>query len=176
MTRPLRILVPGGYYHVTCRGNDRRAIYSDDRDRSVFLEKLRGSLDNYQVECHAYVLMSNHFHLLVATPKGNLSEFMRHFNISYTAAFNRRHRRVGHLYQGRYKAILVDQDSYLLELSCGDGDALPPWADKPGGDRQGIGRVGLHDGEPGEKTVAGAGAAGQETRGSFEGDRRELTP
>jgi putative transposase len=117
MTRPLRILVPGGYYHVTCRGNDRRAIYRDDRDRSVFLEKLQGSLANYQVELHAYVLMSNHFHLLVATPKGNLSEFMRHFNISYTAAYNRRHRRVGHLYQGRYKAILVDQDSYLLELS-----------------------------------------------------------
>lgn len=117
MTRPLRILVPGGYYHVTCRGNDRRPIYRDDRDRSVFLEKLRGSLANYQVECHAYVLMHNHFHLLVATPKGNLSEFMRHFNISYTAAFNRRHRHVGHLYQGRYKAILVDQDSYLLELS-----------------------------------------------------------
>jgi len=117
MTRPLRILVPGGYYHVTCRGNDRRAIFRDDRDRSVFLEKLRGSLFNYQVECHAYVLMHNHFHLLVSTPKGNLAEFMRHFNISYTAAFNRRHRRVGHLYQGRYKAILVDQDSYLLELS-----------------------------------------------------------
>jgi REP element-mobilizing transposase RayT len=102
---------------VTCRGNDRRAIYRDDRDRAAFLEKLRGSLANYQVELHAYVLMSNHFHLLVSTPKGNLSEFMRHFNISYTAAFNRRHRRVGHLYQGRYKAILVDQDSYLLELS-----------------------------------------------------------
>ena len=117
MTRPLRILVPGGYYHVTCRGNDRRAIFRDDRDRSVFLEKLRGSLANYQVDCHAYVLMSNHFHLLVSTPKGNLSEFMRHFNISYTAHFNHRHRRVGHLYQGRYKAILVDQDSYLLELS-----------------------------------------------------------
>jgi REP element-mobilizing transposase RayT len=117
MTRPLRILVAGGYYHVTCRGNDRRTIYRDDRDRTVFLDKLRGSLANYQVECHAYVLMSNHFHLLVSTPKGNLSEFMRHFNISYTAAFNRRHRRVGHLYQGRYKAILVDQDSYLLELS-----------------------------------------------------------
>jgi REP-associated tyrosine transposase len=113
----LRILIRGGYYHVTCRGNNRRAIYRDDRDRSVFLEKLRGSLANYQVELHAYVLMSNHFHLLVATPKGNLSEFMRHFNISYTAAHNRRHRRVGHLYQGRYKAILVDQDNYLLELS-----------------------------------------------------------
>lgn len=117
MTRPLRILFPGAYYHVTCRGNDRRAIYRDDRDRELFLEKLRGSLGTYQVELHAYVLMANHFHLMVATPKGNLSEFMRHFNISYTAAFNRRHRRVGHLYQGRYKAILVDQDSYLLELS-----------------------------------------------------------
>ena len=117
MTRPLRILIPGAFYHVTCRGNDRRAIYRDDRDRTVFLEKLRGSLANYQVELHAYVLMANHFHLLVATPKANLSEFMRHFNISYTAAFNRRHRRVGHLYQGRFKAILIDQDSYLLELS-----------------------------------------------------------
>lgn len=61
--------------------------------------------------------MSNHFHLMVSTPKGNLSEFMRHFNISYTAAFNRRHRRVGHLYQGRYKAIVIDRDNYLLELS-----------------------------------------------------------
>ena len=117
MTRPLRILFPGAYYHVTCRGNDRRAIYRDDLDREDFLEKLRISLANYQVELHAYVLMTNHFHLLVATPKGNLSEFMRHFNISYTAAYNRRHRRVGHLYQGRYKAILIDQDSYLLELS-----------------------------------------------------------
>lgn len=117
MTRPLRILIPGGYYHVTCRGNERRAIFRDDRDRALFLEKLRGSLANYDVELHAYVLMDNHFHLLLATPKGNLSEFMRHFNISYTAAFNRRHRRVGHLYQGRYKAILVDQDNYLLELS-----------------------------------------------------------
>lgn len=117
MTRPLRILIPGGFYHVTCRGNDRRSIFKDDRDRTVFLEKLQGSLATYQVEVHAYVLMHNHFHLMVCTPKGNLSEFMRHFNISYTAAYNRRHRRVGHLYQGRYKAILVDQDSYLLELS-----------------------------------------------------------
>jgi len=117
MTRPLRILIPGGFYHVTCRGNDRRSIFKDDRDRTVFLEKLQGSLATYQVEVHAYVLMHNHFHLMVCTQKGNLSEFMRHFNISYTAAYNRRHRRVGHLYQGRYKAILVDQDSYLLELS-----------------------------------------------------------
>ena len=117
MTRPLRILIPGAFYHVTCRGNDRRAIYRDDQDRSLFLDKLQASLFNYDVELHAYVLMNNHFHLVVATPKGNLSEFMRHFNISYTASFNRRHRRVGHLYQGRYKAILIDKDNYLLELS-----------------------------------------------------------
>jgi putative transposase len=117
MTRPLRILIPGAFYHVTCRGNDRRAIFKDDRERTAFLEKLRGSLATYQVELHAYVLMDNHFHLMVCTPKGNLSEFMRHFNISYTAAYNRRHRRVGHLYQGRYKAIVIHQDSYLLELS-----------------------------------------------------------
>ena len=117
MARALRILFPGAHYHVTCRGNDRKAIFSDDSDREALLEKLRGSLAIYQVELHAYVLMSNHFHLMVSTPRGNLSEFMRHFNVSYTSVYNRRHNRVGHLYQGRYKAILIDQDSYLLELS-----------------------------------------------------------
>ena len=117
MARPLRIVYPGAYYHITCRGNERKAIYRDERDRSVFLDKLRTSLEIYQVRVHAYVLMGNHFHLIVETPRGNLSEFMRHFNISYTSAYNRRHHRVGHLYQGRYKAILIDEDSYLLELS-----------------------------------------------------------
>jgi REP element-mobilizing transposase RayT len=117
MARALRIQIPGSNYHVTCRGNERKAIYRDDTDRQAFLTKLQDSLRIYQVELHAYVLMDNHFHLMVRTVRGNLSEFMRHFNISYTAAFNRRHRRVGHLYQGRYKAILVDRDSYLLELS-----------------------------------------------------------
>jgi putative transposase len=117
MARPLRILFPDAHYHVTCRGNERKAIFRDDTDRSVFIDKLKTSLQIYGVQLHAYVMMNNHFHLMVQTPKGNLSEFMRHFNISYTAAFNRRHRRVGHLYQGRYKAILIDKDSYLLELS-----------------------------------------------------------
>jgi REP element-mobilizing transposase RayT len=83
----------------------------------MFLDKLKTSLGIYEVRIHAYVLMSNHFHLIVETPKGNLSEFMRHFNISYTAAYNQRHSRVGHLYQGRFKAILIDADNYLLELS-----------------------------------------------------------
>jgi REP element-mobilizing transposase RayT len=117
MARPLRIQYSHAYYHVTCRGNDRRSIYRDDRDRELFLEKLKTSLDIYQVNLHAYVLMGNHFHMIVETPRANLSEFMRHFNITYTGDFNRRHRRVGHLYQGRYKAILVDKDSYLAELS-----------------------------------------------------------
>jgi putative transposase len=88
-----------------------------DRDRSIFLDKLTKSIGIYQVQVHAYVLMSNHFHLILESPKGNLSEFMRHFNISYTAAYNRRHHRVGHLYQGRFKSILIDPDNYLLELS-----------------------------------------------------------
>jgi REP element-mobilizing transposase RayT len=117
MARALRIQIAGSYYHVTCRGNERKAIYRDDTDRQAFLDKLKSSLAIYQVELHAYVLMDNHFHLMVRTLRSNLAEFMRHFNISYTFSFNRRHRRVGHLYQGRYKAILVDQDSYLLELS-----------------------------------------------------------
>ena len=117
MARPLRIQYRHAYYHVTCRGNDRRSIYRDDRDRELFLEKLKTSLDIYQVNLHAYVLMGNHFHMIVQTPRANLSEFMRHFNITYTGDFNRRHRRVGHLYQGRYKAILVDKDSYLAEVS-----------------------------------------------------------
>ncbi|MGH7824912.1 MAG: REP-associated tyrosine transposase [Candidatus Binatia bacterium] len=117
MARPLRINYPGAFYHVTCRGNERRDIFADDRDRSAFLDKLRTSMGIYEVRVHAYVLMSNHFHMIVETPKGNLSEFMRHFNISYTAGYNRRHNRVGHLYQGRFKAILIDADDYLLELS-----------------------------------------------------------
>src|SRR5438876_6091110 len=117
MARPLPIQFSHAYYHVTCRGNDRRSIYRDDRDREIFLERLRGSLGIYQAILHAYVLMSNHFHLIVETPKANLSEFMRQFNISYTGYYNRRHRRSGHLYQGRFKAVVVDKDSYLLELS-----------------------------------------------------------
>jgi putative transposase len=83
----------------------------------MFLDKLKTSVGIYDARIHAYVLMSDHFHLIVETPKANLSEFMRHFNMSYTAAFNRRHNRVGHLYQGRFKSILIDADNYLLELS-----------------------------------------------------------
>lgn len=117
MARPLRIQYPGALYHVTCRGNARHAIFIDDEDRQAFLTLLHRSREIYLVTLYAYVLMDNHFHLLVATPHGNLAEFMRHFNISYTGSFNRRHERVGHLYQGRYKSVLVEQESYLSMVS-----------------------------------------------------------
>jgi REP element-mobilizing transposase RayT len=117
MARPLRIQYPGAYYHVTCRGNQRGNIFFDPKDHRIFLDKLSVSLEIYNIELLTYVLMPNHFHLLVTTPDANLSEFMRHFNITYTSVFNRRHQRVGHLYQGRYKAFLIDADNYLLEVS-----------------------------------------------------------
>ncbi len=117
MARPLRIQYPGACYHVTCRGNGRKNIFLDKKDYKIFTDRLSLSLDIYNVSLLAHVCMPNHFHLLVTTPEGNLSEFMRHFNISYTSAFNHRHNRVGHLYQGRYKAFLIDSDNYLLEVS-----------------------------------------------------------
>ena len=117
MARALRIQYPGAHYHVTCRGNEQRAVFEDAQDRKAFLEKLSLSTNIYNVRILAYVCMTNHFHLLLCTPEGNLSDFMRHFNISYTTAFNRRHGRVGHLYQGRYKAFLIDAENYLLEVS-----------------------------------------------------------
>lgn len=117
MARPLRIEYENAFYHVTCRGNDRRNIFSSDDDRSAFLALLGRSADIYQAEILAYVLMSNHFHLMAKTPRGNLRDFMRHFNISYTAWFNRRHHRSGHLYQGRYHSYLIDADNYLKEVS-----------------------------------------------------------
>ncbi|MBW1716378.1 MAG: transposase [Deltaproteobacteria bacterium] len=117
MARALRIQFDGALYHLTCRGNEKREIFKDDTDRLRFLETLELSLNNYQVVLYCYILMQNHYHLLVETPHGNISEFMRHFNITYTSYYNKRHNRVGHLYQGRYKSILVDKDSYLTILS-----------------------------------------------------------
>lgn len=117
MARPLRIQYPGAVYHITCRGNERREIFRDDKDRKSFLGILKKSVEIYSIRLYAYVLMENHFHLLIETPLGNLSEFMRQFNITYTSYFNRSHKRVGHLFQGRYKSILVDKDNYLSVLS-----------------------------------------------------------
>jgi REP element-mobilizing transposase RayT len=117
MARPLRIDYPGAIYHITCRGNERRAIVADDGDRLAFQKRLARCVEIYQLQLHGYVLMDNHFHLLVESPLGNVSQGMRQFNVAYTGYYNRRHHRSGHLYQGRFKAIVVEADSYLLELS-----------------------------------------------------------
>ena len=117
MSRPLRIEFSGAYYHVTSRGDRREAIYEDDEDRRCFLDMFRGVIEGFEWRCHAYCLMSNHYHLFVETAQGNLSKGMRQLNGVYTQYSNRRHQRSGHLYQGRYKGILVDSDAYLLELS-----------------------------------------------------------
>ena len=117
MARPLRIEYPGALYHVTSRGNARAPIFLDDDDRVSFLNRLQDTVERHRWRCHAYCLMDNHYHLLIETPEPNLSLGMRQLNGVYTQSINRRHGRVGHLFQGRYKAILVDKDSYFLELA-----------------------------------------------------------
>ena len=117
MARPIRIEFEGALYHVTSRGDRREAIYEDDVDRARFLELMGEVAGGFNWVVHAYCLMSNHYHLLIETPDGNLSKGMRQLNGVFTQYSNRRHRRTGHLFQGRYKAILVDADSYLLELA-----------------------------------------------------------
>lgn len=116
MSRPLRIEFPGALYHITGRGNARQRIYQDDADRERFLATLAHVVDRYGWLCHAYCLMDNHYHLLIETPKANLSLGMRQINGLYTQTYNRRHRRVGHLFQGRFKGILVEKESHLLEM------------------------------------------------------------
>ncbi len=116
MPRPKRIHYEGAVYHVTSRGNERRKIVLDDADRGMFVRLLAEMVEHHDVTCHAWVLMDNHYHLLLETPAANLSLAMKHFNGIYTQKFNKKHHRVGHLFQGRYKAIVVEKDSYLKEL------------------------------------------------------------
>jgi REP element-mobilizing transposase RayT len=116
MARPLRIEYLGALYHITTRGNARQDIFLDDQDRQRFLEVLAHVVARFHLRLHAYCLMDNHYHLVLETPEANLSQAMRQLNGVYTQAFNRRHGRVGHVLQGRFKAIVVDRDSYLLEL------------------------------------------------------------
>ncbi|HEY4485197.1 MAG TPA: transposase [Nitrospiria bacterium] len=116
MARPLRVEYAGALYHVTSRGNARKPIFKDEEDRKTFLRLLDRVNQRFHWLCHAYCLMDNHYHLVIETPEGNLAKGMRQINGVYTQAFNRRHRRVGHLFQGRYKAILVERESYLLEV------------------------------------------------------------
>jgi len=117
MARPLRIEFAGALYHVTSRGDGREDIYLDDEDRKIYLEVLRDVCERFNWVVHAYCLMTNHYHLLIETPDSNLSMGMRHLNGVYTQRFNRKNNRVGHVFQGRYKAIIVQKESYLLELA-----------------------------------------------------------
>jgi putative transposase len=117
MARPLRIQRPNGRYHVTARGNERKAIYRDERDRVHFVELLGEMVERYAVQVHAYVLMDNHFHLLLQTPEANLSRAVQWLNVSYSVWFNRRHDRAGHLFQGRFKALVVEDDAGWQEVA-----------------------------------------------------------
>jgi len=117
MARPLRIEFPGAVYHVTSRGNEKQYIFIDDIDRKVFLKTLAETVKTHNWLCHVYSLMNNHDHLTIETPDANLSIGMRDLNGIYTQRFNQRHGRVGHLFQGRYKAILIEKEGHLLEVA-----------------------------------------------------------
>ena len=116
MARPLRIEFPGAIYHVTSRGNAKQTIFIDDEDKERFFDMLSMVVERFNWRCHAYCLMENHYHLLIETLHANLSKGMRQLNGVYTQGFNQRYRRIGHLFQGRYKAILVEKDNHLLSL------------------------------------------------------------
>lgn len=157
MARPLRIEFPGAIYHVTARGDRREDIFVDDADRACLLNVLALGLTRFDAVSLAYCLMGNHYHFVLQTHSGQLSQLMRHVNGVYTQCFNRRHGKVGHLFQGRFKAVLVDKDAYLLEVCryvelnpvrakmvAGPGDwpwssfrahtaaaPVPPWLDTP---------------------------------------------
>lgn len=117
MARPLRLELSGGLYHVTSRGDGREDIYLSDADRVAWLEVFGQVCKRFNWVCHAWCQMTNHYHILIETPEANLAEGMRQLNGVYTQRFNRAHDRAGHVFQGRYKSILVERDSYLLELA-----------------------------------------------------------
>ena len=117
MARPIRIEYEAAVYHVTMRGNDRRNLFEDDADRERFLAKLGESGILFEMRLYLYCLMSNHVHLVLGTPRANLSRFMQRLETAYTVYFNHRHRRCGHLFQGRFGSVLVEEDEYMLKLS-----------------------------------------------------------
>ncbi len=117
MGRPLRVEYAGALYHITSRGNERKRIFLADKDRKKFLGILGDYHDRYGILIHSFVLMDNHYHLILETPKGNLLKVMHGLNGGYTGYFNRKYGRSGHLFQGRYKGIVIDKDSYLIPLS-----------------------------------------------------------
>ncbi|MCJ7778062.1 MAG: transposase [Sedimentisphaerales bacterium] len=117
MTRPLRIEYPGAFYHVINRGHRQETIVMDERDKERFLSCLERMARQFSVLVHSYCLMTNHYHLILETPEGNLSRALQWLNVSYATYYNRRHHYVGHLFQGRFKAVLVDAGEYLEALS-----------------------------------------------------------
>jgi len=117
MSRQLRIEFSNAFYHITSRGNLRDKIFYEDGDRERFLEILKRTKERYGYLLHAYALMDNHYHLLMETPKANVSQIMQNINTSYTVYINKRYQRSGHLFQGRFKGIIVDKDEYLVTLS-----------------------------------------------------------
>jgi REP element-mobilizing transposase RayT len=117
MTRAWRIEYEGALYHVLSRGNEKRPIVFDDRDRKMFIDTIKQMSERFEIDVFAYVLMDNHYHLLIRTRRANLSKSMQWFGVTYTNRFNIRHARSGHLFQGRFKSIVVENDAYLLQLS-----------------------------------------------------------
>ncbi len=117
MARPLRIEYPGAFYHVMHRGNAGSDIFKSDRDREKFLEYVGKAVERYGIKVHSYCLMTNHYHFLIETPYPNLSQAIKWINVAYVAYYNRKRRRSGHLFQGRFKAVVIDADEYLKHLS-----------------------------------------------------------
>ena len=117
MARPLRIEYNGALYHITARGNERNPIYREEGDYQKFLDLLSELPQRYDIFIHGYILMGNHYHLLIETPKGNITKVMHYLNATYTGYFNKKYGRVGHLFQGRYKGLLIEKERYLLSVS-----------------------------------------------------------
>lgn len=117
MARPLRVEYDGALYHITARGNERKPIYREEGDYQKFLDILSELPQRYGVIVHGYVLMGNHYHLLIETPLGNITRVMHYLNSTYTGYFNRKYKRVGHLFQGRYKGFVIEKERYLLSVS-----------------------------------------------------------
>lgn len=118
MARQLRIEFPGAFYHVTARGNERKAVFKSIKDREKFYSYLESASNRYGAVIHAYCLMDNHYHLFIKTSRGNLSQGMHYLNASYANYFVAKYKTIGPLFQGRYKSLLVDEDNYALTLSC----------------------------------------------------------
>jgi REP element-mobilizing transposase RayT len=124
MARPLRLEYEGAVYHVTIRGNQRGIIFQEDSDRERFIEKLAESVERYEIHLYLYTLMTNHVHMVLETPRANLSQFMHRLQTAYTVFYNRQHKLSGHLLQGRFGSTVVKEDEYILKLGLILGSAL----------------------------------------------------